>query len=246
MEERAEWSLRRDRRCRRLDDGRFQPGSRGCWRSPGGDPSGCSHHQALVAVRRDLHDQVGSTLAGIAMRLELAWRLVSLDAGTAYTVLSELRSEITELIANVRRIGGGWDTAHRVGNVEAALRAMIRRANRAVAPRLELSLDFDPRVGAVPDRLRSAAFWIVCEAVVNVLKHSTAQRCTVALSVRGAELHVRVEDDGPVAKEPPSRGCGLANMSARAAAQGGWCSAGPLEPVGFAVTACLPLPGTRD
>lgn len=219
--------------------------SRGGRRRFEADPSGCSHYHALTTVRRDLHDQVGSTLAGVAMQMELALRLVGIDAATAYVVLSELRSDITELIAKVRRIADGRDTGQQVGNMEAALRSMIRRANRAVAPRLELSLNFDPRVGSLPEGMRSAAFWIVSEAVVNVLKHSTAQLCTVALSVRDGKLHVRVEDDGRVAVRLSSRGSGLGNMSARAAEYGGWCTAGPREPTGFAVTACFPLPETR-
>jgi len=199
-----------------------------------------------VTVRRDLHDQVGSSLAGMAMQLELAWRLVRMDAGTAHVVLEELRSDITDLIGRVRRIGDGRDDPNQVKNMEATLRYLVHQANRAVAPRLEFFLNFDPRVTATPEERRSAAFWIVWEAIINVLKHSTARRCTASLFVRDGLLHVHVEDDGRVPAKLPSGGSGLANMSARAMEQGGWCSAVPREPTGFVVTACFPLPEMLD
>jgi signal transduction histidine kinase len=267
MDESTEWPTHGDstgwgRSCRKS-----RGGSRGGWWPSEADPFGCSH-EALMRFRRDLHDQIGSTLAGIAMQLELALRSVGTDAGTAHVVLSELRSDIADLIAKVRRIGDGLNTPSQIRNLEAALRSMIRRANRAMAPRLELSLSFDPRVSSVPETVRSAAFWIVSEAVINVLKHSTARLCTVALSVQDDKLHVHVEDDGRVedggrtedgrvgdgrvggdgrvAARGLSGGRGLANMSARAAEQDGWCTAGPREPMGFAVTACFPLLRTRD
>jgi signal transduction histidine kinase len=180
------------------------------------------------------------------MQLELAWRLVGMDAGGAHIVLSELRSDIVDLIASVRRIGDGRGIAREVRNLESALRYLIRQANRVVAPRLELSLSFDPRASSIPGEIRSAAFWIVLEAVINVLKHSTARRCTVALSLRGGQLHVHVEDDGHVVERSSSGGSGLANMAARAAEVGGWCTAGSRQPTGFLVAARFPLPPRWD
>jgi signal transduction histidine kinase len=237
MDERMEKPVRQGKALCRPEGG----WSRGGRWAAEADSSECWHHRTLVTVRRDLHDKIGSALSGIAVQLELAQRLVGTDAENAQAVLSEVRADIVELIAKVRRIGDGFDTTHQMRNIEAALRSMIHRANRAVAPRMKLGLNFDPRVSSVPEETRSAAFWIVWEAVVNVLKHSTARHCTVGLSVRDGELHVHVEDDGR-ATMGSGGGCGLDNMSARAEEQGGWCTAGPRAPMGFAVTACLPLP----
>lgn len=241
MEERLEQQVAREMPCRRrgggLPEGRQWPRE--------ADSLACSHYQALMTVRRDIHDQVGSALAGMAVQLELAWRMVSMDTRTAHAVLSELRSDVTELIARVRRIGDGRDTSRPPRDMEAALRSMLRQVNLAVAPRLVFSLNVDPDISSVPEEVSSAAFWIVREAVINVLKHSAARHCTVTLSVRDGELQVRVEDDGRVTIRAPSPGSGLINMSARAAEQGGWCTAGPREPHGYAVAACFPLPGAR-
>lgn len=218
-----------------------------CGRRCDPDQRGCSHYLALLAVRRDLHDQIGSTLAGIAMQLELACRLADIDASRVRDVLWEMRADVTELVTSVRRIGDGHGSDHRVVDMEAALRSIVDRLNRAAAPRHEISLEFDPAVSSVCEETGSAAFWIVREAVMNMLKHSLAQHCRVSLRVHDDELLVRVEDDGCPSLRPPTAGpnSGLANMSARAAELGGWCTAGPLEPSGFAVVACLPVTSVR-
>lgn len=227
--------------------GRQSRGWRRGGRSFGTDQDGCSHYMALMTVRRDLHDQVGSTLAGMEMQLELACRLIGMDASRARDVLWELRADVAELMAGVRRIGDGQAVDRGVVDMEAALRSMMDRLNRLTAPRREFSLEFDPAVGAVRDEAGAAAFWIVREAVMNVLKHSPARHCQVSLQVLDEELRVRVEDDGSRSQLPPSGGSrsGLANMSARAAEMGGWCTAAPLKPMGFAVVACLPLTAAR-
>src|SRR5262245_53278194 len=160
MEGRLERPVRRDWASCRTDGMGWSRSVR--W-APEAGSAGCSHYRTLVTVRRDLHDKIGSALTGMAVQLELALRLLGTDTENAQAVLSEVRSDVVELITKVRRIGDGIDTTHQTRNMEAALRSMIRRANRAVAPRLKLGLNFDPRVSSVPEEMRSAAFWIVWE-----------------------------------------------------------------------------------
>jgi signal transduction histidine kinase len=202
----------------------------------------CAHYQALMRTRRDLHDQIGSSLAAMAISLELAWQTAGQDCDGTRDVLAELHSDITELIGDVRRIVSDCEAQHGAENFEAALREMIDKMSRPVASRLKFSLYIDPSVRQIREDVSSAAFWIVREALVNVLKHAMAQHCSVSLLVRDGKLYLRVADDGsnPPAR-PRSGGSGLDNMSGRAAERGGWCTAGPALPNGFAVVACFPL-----
>jgi signal transduction histidine kinase len=201
----------------------------------------CADKVAIRSLRRDLHDVVGAELAGMATQLELVERLTSTDQEKAREVVAELSSEITDLIRIVRRMARGDRTDCRVPNIEAALRTMTSRMNMAVSPRLTFTLDYDPAVGSVPVDTSSAAFWIVREAITNVLKHSHAEHCTISLSVSSRRLRVRVEDDGPAGERPSSGGVGLTNMAERAAKRGGWCRGSRLTPNGFAVVASLPV-----
>lgn len=205
--------------------------------------SRCHHCNSVESVRRDLHDKIASPLAGLIMEIELVRQLVrNRDADGAYEVLGDTRNDLIELMARTRRISSDSGCSQNVHlDVEQALRAMFRRINRAAAPKLEISLSIDPEIRTVGDEAGRAAFWIVREAVTNVLNHSNAKNCSVTLRVERDGLCVLVVDDGQIVRESRRRtGSGISNMVARAEELGGWCATGPDRVRGFVVSAYLP------
>jgi signal transduction histidine kinase len=203
---------------------------------------GCNHRDAFETVRRDLHDQIGSPLAGLIMEVELARQLIKKkDAESAYAVLTDTRRDLVELMSFIRRLCSRHEGAQQTWDMEKALRTLLGRMNRAVAHRLVISLDADPQLRSVPDDVGRGAFWIIREAVTNVIKHSTAMHCTVTLRVRNCGLEVLVSDDGTISRPPRiGDGSGLSNMKVRAHELGGRCIAKPISPHGFVVSAFLP------
>jgi hypothetical protein len=221
--------------------GRSSPSPDSAYESP--------HLTALNEIRRDLHDVVGNALVCMAMELEQLARTGHADHSKVQVMIAELRDETADLINHVRRLAHGHtthrveahgDTTHRVEDVGMALGTMISRINHKVGPRLTFTLSYDPAVRLVPADIRSAAFWITREAIINVLKHSQARNCAVSLTVSGAFLRIQVEDDGVMPAQRQGGGRGLTNMAERAAEHGGWCRASRLQPRGFAVLASLP------
>jgi signal transduction histidine kinase len=205
----------------------------------------CSHYHNLLMVQRDLHDQVGSSLAGMTMTIDVARRSLAQDSAATDLMLTELRADVTKLMTYVRHLLTTSGPQPHAGKVTVALHSMISGMSRAVADRMAISLDVDPRLGTVADDIAWAAFWIVREAMTNVLKHSSARHCAVRVTVRGDELHVRVQDDGVgLGGARGGHGAGLANMTSRATDHGGWCAIEPLRPGGVAVTAWFPLHAT--
>lgn len=202
----------------------------------------CPHYHALLMVRRDLHDQVGSTLAGMTMTIDVARRSLTSSNPETDRLLTDLRADVTALMAHVRQLLND-DGQRSGGSVATALRSMVSGMSRTAAGRMAISLDIDPRLDTIDEDVAWAAFWIVREAMTNVLKHSRARHCAVTLSVRRTELQVRVQDDGVGIRDTDraAGGTGLTNMTARATDQGGWCSIEPRKPSGVAVTAWLPL-----
>jgi signal transduction histidine kinase len=214
--------------------------------APAGTDTACPHYDTLRTVQRDLHDQVGSSLAGISMTIDVARRSLATDRAEADRVLTDLRADVTSLMDHVRQLLTGGPRPHG-GNVAVALRAMLSGMSRAAADRMAISVRIDPRLGEIPDDVAWAAFWIVREAMTNVLKHSGARHCDVTLSVGPGELYVRVQDDGVgMHRVRRSGGAGLANMTSRATERGGWCSIEPTSPRGVAVTAWFPLPARYE
>ncbi|WP_020667147.1 sensor histidine kinase [Amycolatopsis nigrescens] len=223
----------------------------------------CTHRVELSRVQRDLHDQVGSSLAGVTMQLEVTQRLMHSDADRARQMLTELHSTTTHLVSAVRRMSVQRhrrpETAGGIGgvgpgscaNFAEALRGMTGRMRQVVRDRLEISVDIAEGVESIEGEVGWAAFWIVNEALTNVLRHSHAEHCLVALWTSENELHVQVEDDGIGAPsdgigaraDETAGGSGLGNMVDRAAERGGWCTIQPAIPTGVVVLAALPLVG---
>lgn len=202
----------------------------------------CTHYDTLRNVRRDLHDLVGSALAGMTMSIDLASRALADDPDDTARMLADLRTDVTALLAHVRKLLTDSDSRPHEGSMAVALRSMISGMSRAVGDTMAISLDVDPRIAAVPADVAWAAFWIVREAMTNVVRHSRARHCAVALSVRHDQLHVQVRDDGVGMTDiRPGSGAGLDNMTSRATDHGGWCSIERGSPSGVVVTALLPL-----
>lgn len=203
----------------------------------------CPDCNSLESIRRELHDQIGSPLAALLMEIQLAQQLVKQrNLEGADEVLTDARDDIVEIMAQIRQIISDTDNSQNGRwEMEEALRTMLRRMNRVVAPQRKISLRIDPGIRAVAGNIGRTAFWIIREAVINVLKHSTARNCLVVLYGDGRGLYAVVRDDGYLSRQPQNRsGHGISNMTARAKGLGGWCIAGPASGGGFIVTAYLP------
>jgi signal transduction histidine kinase len=107
----------------------------------------------------------------------------------------------------------------------------------------------------IPPGTDLSAFRIVQEALTNVVKHSGASRCVVAVDYGPGLLSLEITDPGhcpgdgaasPVRSNGsaafPGAGHGLVGMAERVSLCGGQFSAGPLPGGGYGVRAHLPLP----
>jgi two-component system sensor histidine kinase DesK len=79
--------------------------------------------------------------------------------------------------------------------------------------------------GALPEPVQAALGWVVREAVTNVLRHSGAAECRIALegAPAGREVRLTVTNDGvpAAADDAPRPGSGLAGLRERLAGAGG-------------------------
>lgn len=187
----------------------------------------CEHQAEVQRLRRDLHDGLGPGLAGILIRADLLAR--QLDRGPAEEMLRELRHEAAAFMAEFRRVLADREPAELEGHSLAdGLRVL---ADRMHVADLEIVIDV---TGDADRDTQVAAFWIVKEALTNVVKHARATRCVV--TVREG-LRLSVVDNGGGGLH--DGGVGLTSMRARAEELGGWCEATDTGR-GVAVTAHLP------
>ncbi|OXY94928.1 sensor histidine kinase [Streptomyces diastatochromogenes] len=171
-------------------------------------------------LRRDIHDGLGPTLAGLRLRVENATaRLPSGDP-----VRDALRAAADELgmaIQEVRRITERLGPAP-LGELGLSLAlGQLVSAFDGARTRIELHLTPSP-LPPLPAAVEVAAYRIAAEALTNVMRHAEADHSQVRVRVDAHTLTLTVIDDGiGYDPDPKADGIGLRSMAERAAEIGG-------------------------
>jgi signal transduction histidine kinase len=167
-------------------------------------------------LRRDLHDGVGPTLAGMSMQVHAVRRLQA-DDGRPAQILDELAESLQICKTEVRQLVDQLRPPALDEGLAMALRSECRRFGDGA---LSIRLDIDGEVEPLPAAIEVAAYRIVAEALTNVVRHSRASSCRVTVR-RAAALTVEVSDDGVGLPDRGPKGVGLTSMKDRAEEVGG-------------------------
>jgi signal transduction histidine kinase len=193
-------------------------------------------------IRRDLHDGLGPVLGGVAMRLDAAGNAVSSDPQVAHRLVVQSRVEITEALADVRRLVHGLRPP--ALDDLGLLAAVEQQAERARTAGLDVVVEADPTtLVRLPAAVEVAAYRIVSEALTNVTRHAAATTCRVALTVGAADLAIEVVDDGRGIGADVVAGVGLRSLRERVEELGGRYEVGCPPERGTRVRAWLPTGG---
>jgi two-component system, NarL family, sensor kinase len=190
-------------------------------------------------LRRDLHDGLGPTLAGLTLGLDTA-RNRSASQPELQELLGKLKAETQRAVADVRRIVYGLrPPALDEFGLVGSLREEVGRLQYE-APSLTVSLDA-PADGLadLPAAVEVACYRIVTEALTNVTRHAHATQCSVRLRLNHG-LDVNICDDGVGLPEGWRAGVGIASMRERVTELGGDLVIEPSLPHGTRINAHLP------
>jgi signal transduction histidine kinase len=201
-------------------------------------------------LRRDLHDELAPTLAGLGLVAAAVDQLIPTDAGRAQTAARTLHEAIRRATGDVRRLAHELrpPALDELGLVEAlrehvAHYALASASGAAAVP--DIHIDAGAPLPLLPAAVEVAAYRIVHEAIMNVMRHADARSCSVRLSMAGDHaLEVEVLDDGVgLPTEARPIGVGMLSMRERAEELGGECRIERLDPTegGTRVFARLPL-----
>lgn len=195
----------------------------------------CVHYREMMRLRRNLHDGLGPGLAGIMIRADILAQLMTANESGAEEMLLDLRREAAAFMAEFRRVLANQTPAELDGHhLTDALDTVAGRMTSCTELRVDLAVAEE--VAELDRVLQVAAFWIVKEALTNVVKHANASRCVIRVHVDHG-LRLSVVDNGAGGTMRP--GVGLNSMRGRATELGGWCEVTDTG-VGVAVTAHLP------
>ncbi|SMD27230.1 sensor histidine kinase [Kibdelosporangium aridum] len=189
-------------------------------------------------LSRDLHDDVGPTLAGIRLQLD-AVRAKLPDDAPAIELMDRAVTAIHDALGIVRRV------AYRLRPPELETLGLVGALRELAlflsAPTLKVETQLPDDVSALSQSIEVAAYRIVAEALTNVVKHAKATSASVSLSINGEGVVVEIQDDGVgLPTDAGSRGMGLKFMAQRAQEIAGQFSCQSTEH-GTLVRAVLPL-----
>jgi signal transduction histidine kinase len=165
-------------------------------------------------LERNLHDGAQQRLVALSLTMRLAQGKVHKDPARADELLGAAQEELKLALAELRELARGIHPAILSDRgLGAALEALAGRAPIAVHL---ADLPADP----LPEAIEAAAYFMVAEALTNVVKYAHATQATVRVSRYNGRAVVEVADDG-IGGADPGRGSGLRGLADRVSALDG-------------------------
>ncbi|MGQ4385922.1 sensor histidine kinase [Streptomyces sp. SAS_270] len=183
--------------------------------------------EAEVAVKderlrfaADLHDIQGHHLQVIALKSELAARLVERDPARAAAEMKDVQRLAVDALSDTRAVVQGYRRTTLDDEIVNATRVLA-------AADIDATLNLEPAASAtdltsgLADPARHLLGLVMRESTTNVLRHSQARHAEVDYRVTGGLARLRVSNDG--ADEHPAglEGTGLRGLAERLEAAGG-------------------------
>ncbi|MBV9543122.1 MAG: sensor histidine kinase [Chloroflexi bacterium] len=193
-------------------------------------------------LRRDLHDELAPTLAGLGLVAASVDRLIPRDPPKAQEAVRNLHAAIRQTTGDIRRMAHDLrpPALDELGLVGAIRDRVTNFTSSDAGP--EIIVAVDGELPPLPAALEVAAYRIIHEALMNVIRHAQAHRTVVRLACVADALEVEVRDDG-VGLQHAGRmpGIGLRSMRERAEELGGTCLIENLDGAGTRVHARIPF-----
>jgi signal transduction histidine kinase len=184
-------------------------------------------------VVRDLHDGTQQRLVQAIITLKLAVRAVRANDASAERLVCDALEQAQNANVELRELAHGILP-------QVLIRGGLRAGVEAVVDRLDLPVQVHVRSERFAAEIEASAYFIVAEALTNVVKHAKADGARVAVTRGETTLRLEITDDGCGGADPSS-GSGILGLHDRASAIGGQLSVTSSPGRGTVVTATLPL-----
>ncbi|MFF8309507.1 sensor histidine kinase [Streptomyces lydicus] len=168
-------------------------------------------------IERDLHDGAQQRLTGLIMTLGLARLELSDDGAAARKLVDKAYEEARTTLSELRDLVHGIYPAALIDRgLPTALTALAEEC--AVPTTVEI--DLANRDKRPPEAVEAAMYFVACEALANVVKHSGATEAGLSLRGTARRLVLEVRDDG-IGGADAEAGGGLLGLADRVSAFSG-------------------------
>jgi signal transduction histidine kinase len=157
-------------------------------------------------IERNLHDGAQQLLLRVVSSLSLA-KQRALRGGDPSGAIETAGNDLDHALEELRRLARGIHppVLHEYG-LEAALSGMVDR--------LDIPIHLDIAADRLSESIESTLYFVICEALTNVVRHARAGRATVEVRVTDGMTVATVTDDGRGGARF-DRGTGLAGLRDR-------------------------------
>jgi two-component system sensor histidine kinase DesK len=181
-------------------------------------------------IGRDLHDLLGHTLSLIALKSELAGKLLARDPVAARREIADVERITRDALAQVRSAVSGMRSTGLVGELASA-RLLLECAG--------VRFSYAGFERELPPAQECCLALALREAVTNIQRHASATSAEAELSLDGDAIQLRVRDDGHGGIL--AHGNGLTGMRERVEELGGTLKIAAVRGQGTTLTLRLPM-----
>ncbi|MER7755137.1 histidine kinase [Kitasatospora sp. NPDC097643] len=210
-----------------------------------------------LRIARELHDSVAHSIGIITVLSGAAARVVETKPEQTRQALTGIETTSRETLLELQRMLGALRRAEPDDAMPQAaplapagsLADVPQLAERTAGAGVRVQVTWRGERRPLPPEIELSAFRIIQESVTNVVRHSRARTCRVAVGYEPEGVTIEVVDDGDDGLGGPGRprlsaaggsGFGLLGMRERVTLLSGQFSAGRRPEGGFRVTARLP------
>ena len=167
-------------------------------------------------IARDMHDLLGHSLSVIALKAELARKLISRAPEQAEQEIRDVEKTARDSLAEVRAAITGYRSTGFAHELRQAC-ATLESAG------VQCQVQMPPSLPALPAATENILALLLREAATNILRHAQATQCRISLEQSAGQWVLSVSNDLPAdtQHQPVSDGNGLRGMRERLASLSG-------------------------
>jgi signal transduction histidine kinase len=203
-------------------------------------------------LRRDLHDGLGPILSSVLLKLGAARRQLlgsanSLPSTGVEDLIAESSDDLRNAIGDIRRVVHDLrpPVLDQLG-LATAIREFAESCSTRDKVGTQVTVDLPETLPPLSAAVEVAIYRIMQEALTNAVRHASADKCIVRLTVEEVEdrymLILGVSDNGVGLRSVRTAGVGLASMRERAEELGGTFHMESQPGLGTRVLASVPMP----
>jgi PAS domain S-box-containing protein len=183
-------------------------------------------------LERNLHDGAQQRLVSLSLALRLAQSKLESNPAAVGGILAGASDELARALEELRELARGIHPAVLTDRgLDAALEGLAARS--------PVPVELEPVGRRLPGPIEAAAYYVVSEAIANVVKHAGASSVRVGLEAVNGSFLIDVVDDGRGGAD--ADGSGLRGLADRIEALDGRLVVDSPPGGGTRVTAAIPL-----